>query len=220
MKPLRVLEETRLWVASLLVIGAAFYFLVYSPKTHEGTTLAALVAAQRTDIARLQAEIGQRKGIEGEIADLQNATSGLGTKLPSAREIPRLLLQLDELSSRTGVTVTSLKPGPLQTATVPSAAPAGPARPGGRAPVSGTPKPAKPKPAPYDRFPIEFEIRGSFPAVMQFVRGLEDFPRFLAISDLRVTPATPKRGEDPDDPAMSLAFTVTAYVRPENGDSP
>ena len=217
MRPLRVLEETRLWVAGLLAIGAAFYFLVYSPKTHEGAALATLLAAQRTDIARLQTEVGQKKGIEGEIADLQNATRVLGAKLPSAREIPRLLLQLDELSNRTGVTVTSLKPGPLQAATVPAAAPA---RPGGRAAVSGAPKPPQPKAAPYDRFPIEFEIRGSFPAVVQFVRGLEDFPRFLAISDLRVTPASPKRGEDPDDPVLTLGVTVTAYVRPENGDSP
>ena len=113
--------------------------------------------------------------------------------------------------------MTSLKPGPLQAATVPAAAPA---RPGGRAAVSGAPKPPQPKAAPYDRFPIEFEIRGSFPAVVQFVRGLEDFPRFLAISDLRVTPASPKRGEDPDDPVLTLGVTVTAYVRPENGDSP
>ena len=217
MRPLRVLEETRLWVAGLLAIGAAFYFLVYSPKTHEGAALATLLAAQRTDIARLQTEVGQKKGIEGEMADLQNATRVLGAKLPSAREIPRLLLQLDELSNRTGVTVTSLKPGPLQAATVPAAAPA---RPGGRAAVSGAPKPPQPKAAPYDRFPIEFEIRGSFPAVVQFVRGLEDFPRFLAISDLRVTPASPKRGEDPDDPVLTLGVTVTAYVRPENGDSP
>ncbi|TMJ09463.1 MAG: hypothetical protein E6H02_09030 [Bacillati bacterium ANGP1] len=210
MRPLRILEETRLWVGALLAIGAAFY-------THEGATLATLLAAQRADIARLQAEVGQKTGIEGQIADLQHATSVLGTKLPSAREIPRLLLQLDELSSRAGVTVTSLKPGPLQAATGPVAAPA---RPGGRPAVSGAPKPGQPKPAPYDRFPIEFEIRGSFSAVMQFVRGLEDFPRFLAISDLRVTPASAKRGDDPDDPPLTLGVTVTAYVRPENGDNP
>ena len=217
MRPLRILEETRLWVAALLAVGAAFYFVVYSPKTHEGATLATLLAAQRADIARLQAEVGQKTGIEGQIADLQHAMSVLGTKLPSAREIPRLLLQLDALSSRTGVTVTSLKPGPLQAATVPAAAPA---RPGGRPAVSGASKPGAPKPAPYDRFPIEFEIRGSFSAVMQFVRGLEDFPRFLAISDLRVTPASAKRGDDPDDPPLTLGVTVTAYVRPENGDNP
>ena len=217
MRPLRILEETRLWVGALLAIGAAFYFVVYSPKAHEGATVATLLAAQRTDIARLQAEVGQKKEIEGQIADLQHATSVLGTKLPSAREIPRLLLQLDELSSRAGVTVTSLKPGPLQAATGPVAAPA---RPGGRPAVSGAPKPGQPKPAPYDRFPIEFEIRGSFSAVMQFVRGLEDFPRFLAISDLRVTPASAKRGDDPDDPPLTLGVTVTAYVRPENGDNP
>ena len=113
--------------------------------------------------------------------------------------------------------MTSLKPGPLQAATGPVAAPA---RPGGRPAVSGAPKPGQPKPAPYDRFPIEFEIRGSFSAVMQFVRGLEDFPRFLAISDLRVTPASAKRGDDPEDPALTLGVTVTAYVRPENGDNP
>ena len=217
MRPLRILEETRLWVGALLAIGVAFYFVVYSPKAHEGATLATLLAAQRTDIAHLQAEVGQKKEIEGQIADLQNAVSVLGTKLPSAREIPRLLLQLDALSSRTGVTVTSLKPGPLQAATVPAPAPV---RPGGRPAVSGAPKPGAPKPAPYDRFPIEFEIRGSFSAVMQFVRGLEDFPRFLAISDLRVTPASAKRGDDPEDPALTLGVTVTAYVRPENGDNP
>jgi Tfp pilus assembly protein PilO len=227
------------WAVGLLVIVAAFYFLVYSPKTNEAATLAKQLGAERADAARLQKEAQQKEELEREIADSQSATGAIEAKLPSASEIPRLLEQLDKLAGQTGVTLTSIKPGALERVTVSPSASTEPPRTGRdgarstSADVRRTPKVSQAKTADYQKFTIDLETKGTFSATMKFVHALEDFPRFLALSDMRLTPVSPRSAspqripffstteEDPSDPVLRLAITATAYTRLEGGgDTP
>lgn len=227
MRPLRLREQMLLGSLGLLAIVVVFYFFVYSPATNEAATLAKQLGRQRTDVARLQKEAQRTKELEGEVADLQNAMRVLEAKLPSAREIPSLLLQLDDLAGQTGVTLISIKPGVQQPILVPSAARTGPPPAGGRptTPAPGSrpsqgPTMGQPESPAYEKFSIEFEAKGSFSALVKFVHGFEDFPRFLSLSDMRVTRAPAKRGESLADPVLTLQGTATAYVRRANGETP
>jgi Tfp pilus assembly protein PilO len=216
-----------LWALGLLALVAAFYFLIYWPKTNEAATLTRQLGAQRADVARLQKEAQRKQELERDIGDLQKDIRAIETKLPSAREIPQLLLQLDQLAGQTGVTVTSIKPGILETVTAPAAASPEPPRmrgsgitPALAVPQSKAPKASQRETANYQKFTIALETKGTFSATLNFVHGLADFPRFLAITDMRVTQGSSVREENPEDPVLSLGVTATAYVKPESGDIP
>jgi Tfp pilus assembly protein PilO len=228
MRSIRLREQLLGGSAGLLALGAAFYLFIYSPVTSQAAVLTRQLEAQRADVERLQKDANREKELEHEIADLHTAIGILDAKFPSVREIAQLLLQLDDLASQTGVTLTSVKPGVLAAVTAsPAAASAGrPQRGRGATP----PAPAAPRrggsQAPqtdtthYRHFTIDLETTGTFSATLRFVHGLEDSLRFLTLSNIRLTPAPAKRGDDPADPALSLHVTATGYVRPESGDIP
>ncbi len=225
MRPLLLREQILLWCLGLGALVAAFYLFIYLPKTSEAATLAKQLGVQRADGARLQKEAQRKQELEREIGDLLNDIRANEATLPSAREIPQLLLQLDRLAGRTGVTVASIKPGILETVTAPAAGSSEPLRGrGGRptptpaVPESRPPKASQPVTANYQKFMIALETKGTFSATLKFVHGLEDFPRFLAITDMRLTQASITREENPADPVLSLGVTVTAYAKPEGGD--
>jgi Tfp pilus assembly protein PilO len=224
-RPLLVREQILLWCLGLVALVAAFYLFVYAPQTHEAATLVDQLGVQRADVARLQKEAQRKPELEREVGDLLNDIRVNEGTLPSSREIPQLLVQLDRLAGRTGVTVTSIKPGTLETVKAPNAASPEPLRGrGGRpnptpaVPESRPPKASQPVTANYQRFTVALETKGTFSATLKFVHGLEDFPRFLAITDMRLTQASITREENPADPVLSLSVTVTAYAKPEGVD--
>jgi Tfp pilus assembly protein PilO len=228
-RPLLPREQVLLGGLGLLVLVAAFSLFIYVPQTDEAATLTRRLAAQRADVAPLQKEVQRKQELEREIAELQSAVQTLDAKLPSTREIPQLLLQLDQLAHQTGVTVTSLKPGIPESVAVPQASSplpprirGGSATPAPQVSKSTAPKVSQPDILNYQKFAIALETKGTFSATLKFVHGLESFPRFLAISDMRVTQASsPSMREDnPEDPVLSLGLTATAYARPESGDVP
>ena len=229
MRPLLPREQMLLGGLGLLVLVAAFSLFIYAPKTDEAAALTRRLDAQRADVAPLQKDVQREQELEREIAGLQSTARILDAKLPSAREIPQLLLQRDQLAQQTGVTVTSIKPGTLESVAVPQAtSPQPPLRRGGSAaPSLGTSRSTAPKNSPpeianYQKFAIALETKGTFSATMKFVHGLESFPRFLAISDMRLTQASSlsMREDNPEDPVLSLGLTATAYARPESGGVP
>jgi hypothetical protein len=121
--------------------------------------------------------------------------------------------------------VTSIKPGTLEPVTAPNAGSPDPLRgrggkptPTPAVPESRRPKTSQPLTANYQRFTVALETKGTFSATLKFVHGLEDFPRFLAITDMRLTQASIMREENPADPVLSLGVTVTAYAKPEGVD--
>ncbi len=227
MRPLQPRERNLLWGLGLLALVAAFYLLFYSPKTNEAAALTKQLGAQQADVP-LEKAVQQKKDLEREIADLQSAIRVMDAKLPSTREIPELLLQLDDLAGQTGITVTSVKPGVPQTVT--EAAPITPtgrprigesvAPPAPAALVSRTPKVSQPETVNYHKFAIDVETKGTFSATLRFVHGLESTLPFLTLSDIRLTPAPSMRQDNPEDPVLSLHVTATGYVRPESGDFP
>lgn len=226
MRPLLPRERLLLWVVGLIVPVVAFYVFVYTPKSQEASQLARDLGAQQAELGRLKGQASRRGVLERQIAELQAQVQTLEAKLPTSREIPDLLVQLEALAGRTGVDLTLIKPGPLQPATLPQQAPSGPALPrvggGVVAPKAAEAQGAKPQAPPgsegFQQFTVELSTRGTFDQLVSFVRGVEDFPRFLAISDLRLVPAPP--GKDTSSraaPVLTLGMTTTAYVVPESG---
>lgn len=210
------------WSAGIVLIVAAFCLLVYLPWTNEAAALSARLAAQRADAARLRAEAQRVPALQDKIAALLIALAAYDARMPSAREIPSLLVQLAELARRTGVTLTSLRPGTLEPVTAPAAVSVEPRRPGadGSAarglarPVGAARSTAQTQPTGYQRVLIEFDAKGTLLATSDFLETLQDLPGFVVLLDIRMTMPATETGQNPSDPVLTLAVTATAYVQP------
>lgn len=209
MRPLLPREKLILWFLAVLVIGIGFYYLVYAPKSAEINAASQELKKAKDELSRLQAQAARRDVIERRLKELQQQVKETEAKLPTSREIPTLLVQLEGLAAQTGANLTLIRPGPAS----------GGAQQG--APQPGRPAaPAAPSPASglgLQQFALELTAEGPYDVVESFVRGIENFPRFIAMSDLKITPLPPRAGEGAERPRLSVGLTATTYYVPDSG---
>lgn len=205
MRPLLPREKMILWVLGALVAGLGFYFLVYSPKISEINKLTAQLKVKQAELKQLQAAAARKDEVERRLQAVKRDVADTEAKLPTSKEIPILLVQLEGLASQVGANLTLIRPGPVQ---------------GG----AGGQQPAKPGAAPspaqglgLQQFTLELTAEGPFDTVQNFVRGIERFPRFIAMSDLKITPLPGKPGDSADRPRLSVGVSATTYYVPESG---
>jgi type IV pilus assembly protein PilO len=205
MRPLLPREKLILWFLGALVIGVGFYYLVYAPKTAEINAVSKQLKQAKEELTRLQAQAARREAIERRLQEVQQQVKETESKLPTSREIPTLLVQLEGLAGQTGANLTLIRPGPVGGG---GQGAAQPGKPGGSA-----------APAPglgLQQFSLELTAEGSYDVIESFVRGVENFPRFIAISDLKITPQPARAGEG-GRPRLSIGLTATTYFIPESG---
>lgn len=208
MRPLLPREKMIIWLLVVLVIGIGFYYVVWSPKTQQLSALSTQLKNKRTELAQLQAQAARKDEVERRLQALQHEVADTEAKLPTSREIPILLVQLEGLASQVGAKLTLIRPGPAQ-GQAPGQASGQPPRPG-----------AAPSPAPalgLQQFNLELTAEGTFDTVQSLVRGIENFPRFIAMSDLKITPLPTKTGESPERPRLAVGVSATTYFVPESG---
>ncbi len=206
MRPLLPREKVILWFLGVLVIGVGFYYMVYAPKSAKINAASQTLKKSKDELARLQAQAARKGEIEQRLKVLEQQVKETEAKLPTRREIPTLLVQLEGLAGQTGANLTVIRPGP------PSGTQAQGAPPAGR-PAA----PAAPAALGLQQFSLELTAEGTYDVVERFVRGIENFPRFIAMSDLKISPVPAKAGETADRPRLSVGLTATTYFVPESG---
>ncbi|TMI80057.1 MAG: hypothetical protein E6H04_09310 [Bacillati bacterium ANGP1] len=205
MKQLQGRERAILWVLILLVAVGGFYNFVYSPKTKEIAALTKQLKPKQDELKRVQAQAARKDELERQLADLQVQVREIEAKLPSSREIPLLLVQLERLAGQVGVDLTLIKPSQPAQAT--------------QAPKPGTAAAgaAAAQAAGLQSFGLELNAEGSFDMVENFLRGIETFPRFIAMNGMGMTPLPPRPGESPLRPRLSVRVAANAYFVPGSG---
>jgi len=235
-KSLQPRERALLWGVGLLVLVVVFYMFVYVPRGQVNAELAARLVASRADLTQLQGQAQRKDALQQQIAEMQSSIQAFQGKLPSAREIPTLLLQLDALAHQSGVDLRSIRPSALKPAVAPQPGATGTPVPsitgevgatvpstsgGAQRPAAQNAPAGQNAPAPlagYQQFSVDISAEGDFASLLKFAKGIEGFPRFLAISDLRLTPAQPRKGQAPSStPILSMQISTTAYVAPAGG---
>jgi Tfp pilus assembly protein PilO len=166
-------------------IAAAFYVLIYSRAMEEQNVLRADLDKKGMELQRLQGLAQTKEAKEQDYAALQERIRLIEVRLPPEREIPRLIRQLQDVAQELKVKLTLLRPGPTQApaqAGVAAAQPAGQRTP---APAGGqTPKPA----VVYQEFRIDLGFDGTYADLMAYLGRLENFPRFLVLTQLSLAP--------------------------------
>lgn len=211
---LRPREITLLFAALVLLVVYGFYTSLYRPRTEEVGRLREELDRATAERQRMMDLVAQRPQVEREFQRAATRLAELEAKLPAAREIPTLLVQLEESVRQSRARITLVRPGPLQpgsTAPQPGATP----RPG------ATPAPGAP-PAPeiqYQTFTVELGAEGTYEALVDFLQRLENFPRLLVLSDVRVAPAPGQPAQAPGQ-LLQMNVRATTYVLPEAAVKP
>jgi len=114
-------------------------------------------------------------------------------------------VQLERLAGQVGVDLTLIKPSQPAQAT--------------QAPKPGTAAAgaAAAQAAGLQSFGLELNAEGSFDMVENFLRGIETFPRFIAMNGMGMTPLPPRPGESPLRPRLSVRVAANAYFVPGSG---
>ncbi len=192
-------ERGLIAVVVVLAMAAAFYFFAYSPLTTQRTQLQATLTQRQARLKQMQEIAAQRVALEQEYATRQQRIEAIEAKLPPEREIPTLLRQMQAVAAESGVKLTLLRPGPTE------------APPSAQAPPAAQP-PAPAQPAaqaqPYRQFRVELGFQGSYDKVVTFLRRLENFPRFIAMTQFTLTAQ--------ELPQLRLSVTTTTFVLPES----
>lgn len=199
---MRIGGRERLLISLLVSVAliAGFYFFFYGPLTAKRDARQAHLQTRLAEQARLEQLVAERQQLEQEYAARQQRIQAIEAKLPPAREIPTLLRQMQAVAAETGVKLTLLRPGALEapSGSLPGAAP--PPAPGGQ-PV------AQPAAPPYQLFKLELGFEGSYDKVLTFLRRLENFPRFIAITQMALSIQ--------ELPTLRLGVTSNTFVLPE-----
>lgn len=110
-----------------ILVLAAFYFLLLSPKRSESAKLGEQLTAveQKRDTA--VAKAGQLEGARNTYAEDYATVVRLGKAVPSSLDMPSLLVQLESAAKGTGIDFDSVKAGARTAAPAPAAAAVPPA---------------------------------------------------------------------------------------------
>ncbi len=204
---MRPREQALLVVLLAVLVVVGFYYLVYRPRAEEVRRLEVQRQQLASERQRLEALVASRPEVERRLEEVRGRIAELETKLPSARDIPVLLVQLDEAVRQSRAEITLVRPGPLQAP--PAQQP--PAQRGGQ-------QQAPPEQPQYQSFTVELGAEGDYVALVDFLQRLENFPRLLVLSDFRMTPIQ-QEGRPPGS-FLALSVRATTYVLPESGEAP
>jgi Tfp pilus assembly protein PilO len=205
MRPLLPREKVIVWFLAALVLCLGFYYLGYAPKIKEIQTVSKDLKTKQDELTQLRAQAQRRDQLQKRLQDLQQQLQETEAKLPPSREIPALLVQLEGLATEAKTTLTLIRPGPAQGPSAPQAP--------GRASSGQSLAPS----LGLQQFTVELNAEGTFDSLESFLRGIENFPRYIAMSDLKITPLPTRAGESPDRPRLALGLSTTTYYVPEGG---
>ncbi|MGH2348627.1 MAG: type 4a pilus biogenesis protein PilO [bacterium] len=198
-------ERLLLIIGLVLVAGFGFFYLIYSPKQAEYRQLSEQLSERQEQLTRMQQTANLSTRLETEFAELQGFITAVEAKLPTSKDVPSLLVQLERTTRAVGIDLLAIRPAELQPV-VEGSATAAPARPGARAaaPRPGTRTPAPAAASTYSRFPIKLTMTASYAEVLRLMSVLQDFPRLIVVKRLTVAPKAV--------PDLSVDLDVETYV--------
>ncbi|MEA2313082.1 MAG: hypothetical protein QOE28_3050 [Solirubrobacteraceae bacterium] len=199
-------------IVAPVVLLAAFWMLVLSPKRQEVTKLDANIAAKQGELTTAQSTLsGYRKARDGYAGDYATVVR-LGKAVPQDDDTRSLLVQLDDAARHSGVDFRTMAVGggsSTPAATTTGAASAASSVPPGA--VVGT--------AGFNVMPLTFSFRGNFFNMSQFFSRLEKFVkvsnqqidvtgRLLRVESIALKP------DALGFPSLRADITASAYLIP------
>ncbi|MDR7417488.1 MAG: type 4a pilus biogenesis protein PilO [Armatimonadota bacterium] len=210
MRGLSARERVLVALAVAGAIAAAFYLLVWTPQSRRQAELDTELRRQQTELARLKQLAETREEKEKEFQALADRIRLIEAKLPPAREIPRLIRQLQAVAAELGIKMNLLRPGATQAGPPGQAAAPQPAQPAATPARPGAQQP--PAPPRYQLFRLDLAFDGSYADLMAFMARLEDFPRFIVLRQVSLAPG--------DLPRLKITIGAETFILPQGAPAP
>ena len=217
-------QYVTLTVIGAVVILAAGWFLLVSPKKGEATELQTQAAAQVSANAVLETQLQVLRAQAKELPKKQAELARVAAKIPDNPSLPALIRAITAASTSAGVEFVSVAPGPpaALVAVVPVApvapaagTPANPAAAAPAAPVAPA-APAAPAAGTLAAIPLTLNVVGDYFEIEQFIASLENLPRALRVGNLKLVPgASPTAGSSAPsstEDGRTLSSVITGSV--------
>lgn len=107
-------QKVLIFVGTLVILGAAFYFLLYKGQTERIGKLKITVAEQEKRLATLKQAAANVPALEKDLAVAEEEFSRLLAFLPDQKEIPGLLENVSKLGAEVGLENILFQPQPEQ----------------------------------------------------------------------------------------------------------
>jgi len=191
-------ERMLVVVAATLVFFVGWFFYVYSPRQARHAELTQKLQDAQAQLERMEATARLITRLEQEYRELQSFIATVEAKLPTTKEIPPLLVQMERLTVSLGIKLQAVRPGQL--VPVSSASSAQSATPA----ASQQPAPAA-TPA-YFKFPIKLQYEASYSELLRLTNRLQTFPRLIVIRRITMSPRSV--------PDLNSDMDIETYVLP------
>ncbi len=206
-----------LTVLASVVILAAGWFLLVSPKKGEASDLQEQAASQLAANGVLETQLQVLRAQAKELPKKQADLARVAAKIPDNPSLPSLIRALTEASTSSGVDFVSVTPGaPVAAVTAPVAPVAAPPTTAQTTPVAPAPGAATGVAGSLSTIPVTLNVVGEYFDIAQFVSALENLPRALRISNLTlapgVSPTAAKSSSAKAEDGSSLTTTLTGSV--------
>ena len=192
------MTETRKWVAGAvavaLLIVAASWFLLISPKRAEVADLNAQAESQESANSKLQMDLEILKQQNKELPEKQAELAVLKTQIPESAELPSYIREMEELGTESGISFTSLTP-------------AAPTPVGAVATVDG----ALP-PETLASINVDMVLTGSYFEIVDFVNELETASRYTLLSGYTLTSEGGEEAASTTGGQPDLTATLNARI--------
>ncbi|HEX5017957.1 MAG TPA: type 4a pilus biogenesis protein PilO [Actinomycetes bacterium] len=194
------MTATRKWsfgaVAVAMLLLAGGWFLLISPQRAEVADLKAQTDAQLATNAADRTELEVLKQQNKELPEKQAELAQLRTKIPQSADLPMYIRELQDLSRRAGVALTTMVPStPITLGTTPGTE--GPLTPDALAALN-----------------VDVTVAGRFEGIQKFVNDLENADRYTLLSGVTIADEEDQPGETGSNGQLTATFNARVYLVP------
>ena len=186
------MSVTRKWslLAALLalVVLAAGWFLLISPKRSEAAALREQTVSQEDANARLVQQLEVLKAQQAELPEQRARLAVMRTQIPDNPALPTLIRDLTSAGRTVGVSIDTMAPAIPEPVAV--AQPVVPVATTTDSTGATTTTPAAPPAPALFQVPLTLNVTGSYFELEQFINKLEGLKRSLLVSGFTLTPAS------------------------------
>jgi len=161
---LTAVQKVLLFAATLLVMGAAFYFLKFENQLDTLKQVTARITEQQKKLATLKSAVTKVQVLEKELAQTEEELTKLLMLLPDQKEIPGLLENVSRLGSKVGLENILFQPQPEVMREF------------------------------YATIPIRLDLLGTFNDLGVFLDSISKLDRILKVESLTLTRQKEKQG--------------------------
>ncbi len=149
----------------LLLIVSLGFFVVAGVIDDRIETLNTQITQAQTKLSETRAIAARKEGLERELTEVREKIAAFEGRLPTEKEVPRLLDQFQQIAEESGVKYRLITAEPMDEKDL------------------------------YVRIPFKVKVDGAYAEVGEFLRSLEFGDRFIKVEKLEIGPEKEGRSE-------------------------